>query len=208
VPGKRECNQRNGFRIPFRLSARAAVDTARHPRWFAGVVSNYLATTGMPRHENHPEWYRTSILGHGAHGSRTDSVTWEEIRRLRNTWSRDFIVKGRLTPADAEQAVLVGADGVVVSNHGGRHLDSAGHDREVADVAEAVNGGCTVILGSGIRRGSDIAKAIALGAKAVLVGRATLYGVSVAGEAGAAKALAILREELDRNDGLPRLREH
>ncbi len=199
VAGKREYNERNGFRIPFQLSVRSAVDILRHPRWFAGVILKHLATTGMPRHENHPQRYRTSILEKGAHGSRTDNVTWDEIRRLREEWPGTFIAKGVLTPEDAEQAARIGADGIVVSNHGGRHLDSAPAPIEmVGAVASAVGARCTVMLDSGVRRGGDIAKAIAVGAKAVLVGRATLYGVSAAGEAGATKALDILREELDR----------
>jgi (S)-mandelate dehydrogenase len=199
VAGNREYNAHNGFRIPFRYSARAAADMLMHPRWLAGVIVRYLATTGVPRHENHPARHRTSILEEGGHGSRSDTVTWDDVRRLRDAWRGTFIVKGVLTPHDAEQAVAAGADAVVVSNHGGRHMDSAPATIEaLPDIAAALRGRGTVFLDSGIRRGSDVVKALALGADAVMVGRATLYGVSVAGEAGAFHALALLRAEMER----------
>jgi isopentenyl diphosphate isomerase/L-lactate dehydrogenase-like FMN-dependent dehydrogenase len=170
-----------------------------HPRWFTGVILRYLARTGVPRHENYPERYRTSILGDGGHGSRSDTVTWDDVRRVRDAWPGTFIIKGVLTAHDAMQAVLAGADAVVVSNHGGRHLDSAQAPIDVLpQIAAAVDHRCSVFLDSGIRRGSDMVKALALGAQAVLVGRATLYGVSVAGEAGAAHALSLLHAEFER----------
>jgi isopentenyl diphosphate isomerase/L-lactate dehydrogenase-like FMN-dependent dehydrogenase len=126
-------------------------------------------------------------------------MTWKDIDKLREFWPRTLIVKGILREEDAVLAVKHGADAVVVSNHGGRALDSAVPTMDILpEVVDAVGHRTTVILDSGIRRGSDIVKALALGAKAVLTGRATLYGTSVAGQAGAEKALSILHTEFEK----------
>jgi isopentenyl diphosphate isomerase/L-lactate dehydrogenase-like FMN-dependent dehydrogenase len=114
-------------------------------------------------------------------------------------WPGILMLKGINRPDDAVKAVEYGIDGLVVSNHGGRNMDSAAATIDVLpDIAEAVANRATIILDSGVRRGSDIAKALALGAKAVLTGRATLYGTAVGGEAGALRAITLLRNELDK----------
>jgi len=197
----REYNRRNGFTIPFTLSARALTDMALHPEWLIGVMFRYIATTGMPRHENYPEKYAHRITRGAGGGSpmRHHAMTWKDIDKLREFWPRTLIVKGILREEDAVLAVEHGADAVVVSNHGGRALDSAVPTMDILpEVVDAVGHRTTVILDSGIRRGSDIVKALALGAKAVLTGRATLYGTSVAGQAGAEKALSILHTEFEK----------
>lgn len=196
----REYNKRNGFTIPFTMSARSVTDMVRHPEWLAGVIFRYLATTGMPRHENYPDKYAHRVTkGAGGNPMRHHAMTWKDIAKMREFWPGKLIVKGILRAEDAVLAVEHGADGVVVSNHGGRALDSAAPTMDILpEVVAAVGDRTTVILDSGIRRGSDIVKALALGAKTVLTGRATLYGTSVAGQAGAEKALSILRTEFEK----------
>jgi (S)-mandelate dehydrogenase len=124
---------------------------------------------------------------------------WEELKRLRDLWPRKLVLKGVERPDDAERAAALGCDGVVVSNHGGRQLDGAVPTLEALPaVARAVGHRMTVLLDGGVRRGVDILKARALGAQAVLVGRATLFGVMAGGEPGAQRALQILSGELER----------
>ena len=197
----REYNKRNGFTVPYTLSAKSVCDVARHPRWLFGVMGRYVMSGGMPRHENYPEGFRNRVTRGAGELSpeRHHAMTWEDIDRLREFWPRTFIVKGILREEDAVAAVEHGADAVVVSNHGGRALDAAAPTLDVLpEVVRAVGGRTTVILDSGIRRGSDMVKALALGADAVLTGRATLYGTSVAGRAGAEKALSILHTEFEK----------
>ncbi len=197
----REYNKRNGFSIPFRLSARSLTDMATHPSWLLGVMARYLVTTGMPRHENYPEKYAHRITRGAGGGSpmRHHAMTWKDIARLREFWPGKLIVKGILRAEDARLAVEHGADAVVISNHGGRSLDAAVPTLHVLpEVVDAIGGRSTIMLDSGIRRGSDMVKALALGADAVLTGRATLYGIGTAGQAGAEKALSILATEFER----------
>jgi isopentenyl diphosphate isomerase/L-lactate dehydrogenase-like FMN-dependent dehydrogenase len=188
----REYNARNGYQNPFRLTYKTARDMLFKPGWFTSVLLPYLVTTGPPKQANNPPAFAN------VHHSRLRGCdfTWDDISRLREVWPGKLLVKGLLHPEDAARAVDCGADGIVVSNHGGRTMDSAvaAIDALPAIVA-AVGTRTTVIVDSGIRRGSDIVKALALGAKAVMVGRATLYGTTVAGEAGVAKALALLSRE-------------
>jgi (S)-mandelate dehydrogenase len=198
----REYNHRNGFTDPFSMNRRAITDMLLHPRWLTGTLLRYLATTGMPRHENYPDKYRHRITRGrpGEEPTRYEAMTWRDVGKLRDFWPGILIVKGILSPEDARMAVQHGADGIVVSNHGGRALDSAVSTIDVLPaVVDEVGNRTTVLFDSGIRRGSDIVKAVALGAKAVLVGRATLYGTAVAGEEGAAKALEMLRSEFEKN---------
>jgi (S)-mandelate dehydrogenase len=127
------------------------------------------------------------------------SFDWDDLKRVRDTWSGKFIIKGIVRVSDAERAVALGADAIVVSNHGGRQLDASLATLDaLGPIAEAVGSRLEVLVDGGIRRGSDIVIAIALGAKAVLIGRATLYGMCAAGESGAELALDILRDELVR----------
>ena len=201
VSGNREYNLRNGFTIPFSFTRRNVTDVLMHPRWLLGVLTRYLLTTGMPRYENYPTELRNRITAApmGRSMLKNDSLNWDDLRVLRKMWPHKLIVKGILHPQDALLAADCGADAVVVSNHGGRNLDSSMAPIEaLPEVVDAVGKRLTVIVDSGFRRGSDVVKALALGAQAVLIGRATLYGTAAAGEAGAARAIALLREEIDR----------
>ncbi len=201
VPPNREYNPRNGFLLPFHPTARFTWDIAMHPDWFFRVLIHYLTTIGMPRNENYPDPYRRPITTDpGAREfMRQDSLCWEDIRIFRDKWPGVLMVKGINRPDDAVKAIEYGVDGIIVSNHGGRNMDSAVATIDVLpEIAEAVGERATVILDSGVRRGSDIAKALALGAKCVLTGRATLYGTAVGGQAGAAHAINVIRNELDK----------
>src|SRR5215471_2170775 len=127
------------------------------------------------------------------------TITWEDFRWIRDTWHGPLIVKGVLTADDARRAIDVGASGIVVSNHGGRQLDTVSASlRALPEIVAAVNGQIEVLMDGGIRRGADIVKAICMGARAVLCGRAYAYGLAAAGHAGVARAIEILREDLIR----------
>jgi isopentenyl diphosphate isomerase/L-lactate dehydrogenase-like FMN-dependent dehydrogenase len=201
VPPGREYNLRNGMTVPFRFTRRNVTDVLMHPRWLAGVLMRYLLTTGMPRYENYPAGMQSRITAApmGRSMMVTDSLTWDDLRVLRKLWPHALMVKGILRAQDALLAADCGADGVIVSNHGGRAVDSTRAPIEVLpEVVEAAGKRLTVLVDSGFRRGADVVKALALGAKAVLIGRATLYGTAVAGQEGAARAIEIYRDEIDR----------
>jgi isopentenyl diphosphate isomerase/L-lactate dehydrogenase-like FMN-dependent dehydrogenase len=201
VPPNREYIHRNGFGTPFRLNARNTLDVLTHPRWLAGVMGRYALDGGVPTQANLPDRLRAKVTKGAPPGAlfKQDDLDWDAIKVLRDRWPGKLVLKGVLHPADAEQALALGADGVVVSNHGGRALDSslATIDALPAIVA-AVGGRMTILLDSGVRRGSDVVKAIALGADGVLAGRAPLYGLAAAGEPGVARALELLRAETAR----------
>jgi isopentenyl diphosphate isomerase/L-lactate dehydrogenase-like FMN-dependent dehydrogenase len=200
TPG-REYNLRNGMTVPFRFTRRNVTDVLLHPRWLAGVLLKYLLTTGMPRYENYPVQMKSRItaLPMGRSMMVTDSLTWDDLREIRRLWPHALMVKGILRADDAKLAADCGVDGVIVSNHGGRAVDSTRAPIEILpEVVAAIGNRATVIVDSGFRRGSDVVKALALGANAVMIGRATLYGTAVAGETGAARAIEIYRDEIDR----------
>ena len=200
VSPNREYNAKNGFNLPFHPTPRAIADMLAHPLWLTSVLAKYLATTGMPRYENYPGPLKRSIRSNPAHGAimRQDSLSWNDIRIFRDMWPGILMVKGINRPDDAMRCVEYGVDGIIVSNHGGRNMDSAVASIDcLPEIAEAVGEKATVILDSGIRRGSDIVKALALGAKAVLTGRATLYGTAVGGQAGAFHAASLIQKEMD-----------
>jgi (S)-mandelate dehydrogenase len=201
VSGNREYNLRNGFTVPFSYTRRNILDVMRHPRWMVNVLGCYMLNSGMPRYENYPAELKEKITAApmGKSMLRNDSLTWDDLRVLRKIWPHTLIVKGIMHPRDALQAAACGADAVVVSNHGGRNFDSSAAPIDVLPhVADAVGKRLTLLMDSGVRRGSDVVKALALGAKAVMIGRPTLYGTAVGGEAGAARAISIFREEIDR----------
>jgi isopentenyl diphosphate isomerase/L-lactate dehydrogenase-like FMN-dependent dehydrogenase len=198
VGANREYNLRNGFSSPFQLSPRIVTDVLLHPRWLATVMGRYFLNGGMPRFVNYPAGARHRITGEPMRQSVSSSVSWNDVRRIRDLWPRKFVLKGVLSPEDAMRAADHGVDGIVVSNHGGRMLDSAQAPIEVLpEIVAAVGDRMTVLLDSGVRRGADVVKALALGANAVLIGRATLYGMAAGGAAGAGRVLDILRGEID-----------
>ena len=204
----REHNLRNGFSTPYVLNTRSVIDMLRHPTWLGTVMGRYFMNGGMPKHVNYPPGYQMPITGNVAKlrstgnnpiTRRADMVSWDDVDRLRDIFPGKLLIKGVMRPDDAEKAIEHGVDGIVVSNHGGRNMDSAPPTIAVLPgIVKAVGGRMTVIVDSGVRRGSDIVKCLALGADAVLAGRATLYGTAAGGEAGAVKAINILKDEMKR----------
>lgn len=201
VSPKREYNTHNGFGIPFNPNLRGIVDLALHPRWLASVLGRYLMDGGIPTYPHYPPEFRRKITRAALTDAvkLADDVTWDEIAALRQRWPRKLIIKGILRADDARRAAALGADAIVVSNHGGRNLDAAVTPVEaMPEIIDAVGSALTVLADSGVRRGSDVVKLLGLGAKGVLVGRSILFGTAVAGEAGASHVLDILRDEIDR----------
>lgn len=198
VGGKRERDFRNHFSVPFKFTARNLMDFARRPGWLSDIVRY-----GMPVMENmvglemHAK--NATAIASSVGRSYDPTFDWSSLQKIRDRWSRKLIVKGILRPDDAARIVAMGCDALVVSNHGGRQLDGAMATFDALPaVLDAVDGRIPVLLDGGVRRGSDVFKALALGASGVMVGRATLYGVVAAGEPGAHRALAILQDELLR----------
>ena len=203
APPNREYNRRNGFSLPLRITATNIMDVAMHPGWFINVFARYLLNNGIPTLENYPDSLRIKLNAPCGELPRCDSLKWDDLKELRKRWTGPLIVKGVLHPDDASMAVDCGADAVVVSNHGGRNLDSSIPPiYALPAVVDRVGNRCEVFVDSGFTRGSDVIKALALGARAVLVGRAPLWGVSCAGQDGVARALEILRDEMMRVLGL------
>lgn len=201
VNTNREYNLRNGFAIPFRINRKNFTQMMARPGWLLGVIGRYAVTTGMPRRENYPDDLpeRLTHVSAAERKTKNDTLTWDDLSVLRDMWPGKLIIKGILTPQDAEAAVARGVDGVVVSNHGGRNFDSSMAPIEALPaIVDAVGNKTTVIVDSSFRRGSDVVKALAIGAKLVMVGRPTLWGTAVAGERGASRAIRFYREEIGR----------
>ncbi len=201
IPGQRERDRRNGLTsIPPPITVRNALDTLRRPRWLIGMArgprltfANFASPGGLGQ------------LGLAAflHDIFDPTPTWKDLDWLRSLWKGQLVLKGIMSADDARRAAAHGADAVVVSNHGGRQLDSAPASLDaLPEIAAAVGGELEVLLDGGIRRGTDMAKALALGARACLVGRAYVYGLAVGRQEGVAQAIAILSGELRRAMGL------
>ncbi|BDU21550.1 alpha-hydroxy-acid oxidizing protein [Dyella sp. GSA-30] len=191
--GIRERDLRNRFRLPLSMTPGALWDGLTHPRWTISAMRR-----GLPRLANFTEVAADDLDVQAALLSRNMDATfdWDGLAWLRDVWPHQLLVKGILSAADAVRCMRYGTDGVVLSNHGGRQLDECLAPIEVlADVRAATR--AAVLIDSGFRRGSDIAKAIALGADLVLVGRAALYGLAARGERGVDEVIGLLREQLD-----------
>jgi len=164
-------------------------------------MGRYMLGGGIPSQANLPDRLRAKVTKGAPPGAlfKQDDLDWDGAKALRDRWPGKFVLKGVLHPEDAERALAIGADGVVVSNHGGRALDcSIATIEALPAIVEAAGGRMAVFLDSGVRRGSDVVKAVALGADLVLAGRAPLYGLAAYGEAGVARALDLLRSETAR----------
>jgi len=201
VGTNREYNIRNGYTVPFRYTSKNTAAVLARPSWLINVIMRYWMSGGMPTRANYPEGMTEKFthVSNAERKTKNDSLSWADLGVLRDMWPGKLMVKGILTPADAEEAIKRGADGIIVSNHGGRNFDSSMAPIEaLAPIVDAVGHRTTVIVDSGFRRGSDVVKALAIGAKLVMVGRATLWGTTVGGEAGAARAINFYREEISR----------
>jgi isopentenyl diphosphate isomerase/L-lactate dehydrogenase-like FMN-dependent dehydrogenase len=200
IAGMRERDVRNGVKELLGGSLLAKIpfvpDVLMHPRWLAA----FLLDGGVPRLEN----VVTPGVGPMRMMDVADAlaravVTWNDLHWLRKAWPGQLVVKGVLTGEDARRAIDGGADGIVVSNHGGRQLDTvAASLRALPEVVAAANGQAAVLMDGGVRRGSDVVKAVCLGAQAVLLGRAYAYGLGAAGYPGVVRALEILRADVER----------
>jgi L-lactate dehydrogenase (cytochrome) len=200
VGGNRENLVRAGYTSPLRPTVKLAFDAITHPRWLFGTALRTLHRHGMPYYENSGAERGMAVFSNAAtRAHMRDSLCWRDLEWIRERWQGKLIVKGILAPADAELARRIGCDGVIVSNHGGRQLDGAAAPlRVLPRIAEAAQG-MTVMMDSGIRRGSDVIKALALGADFVFVGRPFLYAAAIGQEAGIRRAIDLLRSEIHRN---------
>ena len=199
VIGKRERNVRNGFTRPMKMTPEVILQGLSRPGW----TMSYLRNGGIPMMQNWRPYVgedATADQVADLYGSQTPAPgqTWEVLKRVRRDWQGPLVVKGVLHPEDAVRCLDIGADGLIISNHGARQLDTAPASLDMLPrIAEATMGRMELLIDSGIRRGSDIAVALCLGAKAALVGRPAMFGVAAGGEEGAARVLEILRSELD-----------
>lgn len=192
----REFNKRNGMANPIRANPLLAWSIVRKPGWMAAVLGRYMLNGGLPSFANYPSEARGSGKG-VARVTNSPSVTWDDVREIKRRFPGKLLLKGMLNRDDAIAAADHGVDGVIVSNHGGRTFDASPASIEVlAEIVDAVASRMTVIFDSGVRRGSDVLKAMAIGAHAVMIGRATLYGAGAGGQEGAARAIEILKEEI------------
>jgi L-lactate dehydrogenase (cytochrome) len=198
VFGQRERDVRNGATVPPRVTVRNAVDVVTRFPWFAQLArhprieyANYVDfTRGVPRRLSVSDFVRAQL---------DPSLCWDDLEWIRSLWDGPLIVKGIMSANDARRAAVNGVDAIVVSNHGGRQLDSLPATLEVLpEIVDAVQGEMEVLLDGGIRRGADVVKAVALGARACMIGRAYLWGLAVAGEAGARKVVSMLKAEIEK----------
>ena len=200
--GKRERDLANGFTIPPRFTGRQWLGLAAKWRW-GWSMRRELRTLTFGNYVRPGSSESLATLA-GRMGSLLDpGLNWDDVAQLRSEWQGPLLLKGILHPQEARRAIALGVDGLIVSNHGGRQLDGASSSLEALPaVVAAVEDRIPVLIDGGIRRGSDVVKAIALGARAVLVARPQLWGLAVAGEAGVAHVLATYRSEIDRVMGL------
>jgi len=197
IQGPRERDMRNGFTVPPRFTAATLLDFAMHWRWLLDVTlgpkikfRNFVDTDA----DADDAVTITQFIA----GQYDLSVSWRDVEWFKSQWGGPVLLKGLLSPADALLAIDSGIDGVIVSNHGGRQLDGAiSAISALPAMVDAVAGRIPLILDGGVRRGSDVIKAIALGATACMIGRAWLYGLAAGGESGVERALNILRDEID-----------
>ncbi|ATI41580.1 alpha-hydroxy-acid oxidizing enzyme [Pacificitalea manganoxidans] len=204
VSANRENNARNGFDAPFRLSPKLLWQGVTHPRWSLGTLGREMMTRGMPHFENMesvqgpPLFSRTLVRSTIAR----DRLCWANLAYIRSRWPGKLIAKGLLHPDDAREAQSVGCDGIIVSNHGGRQLDGAISALQALPDIRAAVPDMTVMFDSGIRRGTDVIKALALGADFTFVGRPFLYAAATYGVPGVQHAMRLLAEEIDRDMAL------
>jgi L-lactate dehydrogenase (cytochrome) len=204
VLSNRENNIRAGFSTPLRPSLRLAWDGLTHPRWLLGNALRTLARHGMPHFENSFAERGAPILARNVERDFTqrDHLDWGHLETIRRRWRGRLVVKGIVHEEDARIARESGVDGIIVSNHGGRQLDGTVAGLRVLPAIAANKGAMTVMLDGGIRRGTDVLKALSLGAQYVWVGRPFNYAAAIAGEEGVRHAARILGGELDRNMAL------
>jgi L-lactate dehydrogenase (cytochrome) len=197
-------NIRNGFQTPLAITPRIAWDIVTHPHWLFGTWTRTLMNYGMPHFENMDAQRGPPVLAKNLMRNigKRDQLAWKHVELIRRRWKGKLVVKGLIAPADARIARESGVDGVIVSNHGGRQLDCTVSSLRTLPEIAGEAGGMTVMVDGGIRRGTDVLKALALGAQFVFVGRPFLFAAVAGGEAGVHRALTLLRDEVDRDMAL------
>lgn len=205
VWANRENNMRAGFSLPLRPSLSLLVDGLLHPRWSLGTFWGTLQSKGMPHFENSFATRGAPVFSSAAVRDTTgrDHINWAHIARIRRLWQGKLIIKGVLSVNDARLSQQYGADGIIVSNHGGRQLDTVTSPlQQLPLIRQAVGPGYVVMMDSGIRRGTDVIKALALGADFVFTGRPFISAATVAGVVGVEHAIALLQQEVERDMGM------
>jgi len=200
----RENNVRVGFTTPLRPGPRLAWDGLLRPRWLVGTLGRTLAKHGMPHFENAGSGRGVPIISRNVvrqFGLR-DHLCWDHLALIRRQWQGKLVVKGLISATDVMRAEQAGADGVILSNHGGRQLDGTAPPLLVLPEAAKAKGRMALMLDSGIRRGTDVLKALAQGADHVFVGRPMAYAAAVGGQQGVAHAITLLRDEVHRDMAL------
>lgn len=200
IGSNRESDARAGFSFPIRPNLRLGFDVATHPRWTVSVLLRTFMKRGIPNIVDLEPWggpnlFSRKVAGIAAH----EALCWDHARLMRKVWQGRFIVKGILSPADVAVAREIGADGVILSDHGGRQLDYAVAPLDMLEEALGQARDMTVLIDSGFRRGTDIVKALALGAHGVFVGRPFLFAAAYGGRAAVRHAIKLLAKELDRD---------
>ena len=194
VAGRRERDIRNGFSVPLRPTLTELLDLLCHLPWLVRAASDPVRFGNFDGNP-HADGF-VSIAQHVAN-MFDPTVTWDDVKKIRDDWPGKLVIKGILHPEDAEQAVKIGAEAISISNHGGRQLDgSISALQALEQIAPAVSGQIELLLDGGVRRGTDIIKALHLGATAVLIGRPYIYGLAAAGEQGVEKVLELLQQEM------------
>lgn len=201
IAGNREDSKRNNFGAPMKPSLDLFLQGAIRPGWVFGTFARTLLTRGVPQFENQDIKRGPPIIARDVVRSFSGRATlsWRHAELVRRIFPGKLVIKGVIAPQDAARAREIGADGIVVSNHGGRQLDSSLSSIAALPAVKKEAGDMTVILDSGVRRGSDVLKALALGADFTFVGRPFLFAAAVAGIAGVRHAAAILSAEIDRD---------
>jgi L-lactate dehydrogenase (cytochrome) len=203
VAGNRERDLRSGMVIPPRFSLGSLLSFAAHPRWSLGALRNRsFQLVNVIEHVGDLSSEGTSVIDY-VNAQFDRSATWRDVEWLRGEWHGKLIIKGTMMPDECRLAVACGADAIMVSNHGGRQLDSTGAPLDyLPAIRDRIQDGAQLIVDGGVRRGTDILKAIALGANGCSIGRPYLYGLAAGGEAGVARVLSIYKAELERDMAL------
>jgi L-lactate dehydrogenase (cytochrome) len=202
ISANRENNVRNGYALPLRPNLNLAWEGISHPRWLLGTALRTLREHGMPHFENMDAGRGPPVLSSDLirKVGRRDGLSWEHLALIRRRFPGKLLIKGVMAVEDAKLAREHGCDGIMVSNHGGRQLDGAVAPlRVLPEIAAEVGRDMTVILDGGVRRGTDVLKALALGARFVLIGRPFLYAAAVRGEAGVSHGIRLMKQEIDRD---------
>ncbi len=204
VGGNRENNIRAGFTTPLRPTARLAWDGVSHPRWLFGTLLRSLVRHGMPHFENNDATRGPPILSPTVEREYWErgNLTWQHFELIRRRWKGRLVLKGILDAGDARIARDAGADGIIVSNHGGRQLDGAVSPLRVLPDVVAACPDIPIMMDSGVRRGTDLLKALALGAKFVFIGRPFGFAAAIGAQEGVSHAIRVLSDEVDRDMAL------